>query len=213
MAEKINIILLQIIIDWGCLDGNVWSHQVVWSGSFADCNRVLQLLHKDSNTTNSIQLRVEHFDLDLNFRDRFIALYRNYPLVVSMTIVSSSKTITIEDDDEGDTLICAICHETLSTEWETKQLPCSHLFHGSHIFSWFHYELSILECPLCNSGFRVLVSKFIAPLSPYSMKIISSNIRTINILGKQRHFRDRLIKEKHSITLMQEIFYKKIIIL
>lgn len=39
------------------------SLQVVWSGSFPNCRHVLQLLENDSNATNSIELRVERFEV------------------------------------------------------------------------------------------------------------------------------------------------------
>ena len=36
MMENINIVLVQTILNWSCLDGNVGSQQIVWAGRFAD---------------------------------------------------------------------------------------------------------------------------------------------------------------------------------
>ena len=47
MAENENVVLVRIIFDWSREDGNVFSKQVVWSGSFADCRHVMQLLENE----------------------------------------------------------------------------------------------------------------------------------------------------------------------
>ena len=66
MAENMNIVLLRMIIDWSRPDGNVCSQQVVWSGTFPNYRRVLQLLENDDS--NCIEVRVDRFDLHPHFR-------------------------------------------------------------------------------------------------------------------------------------------------
>ena len=53
--------------------------KVVWSGSFREGHRVLQLLEEDS-----IQLRAEEFDLHVHLRERFIPLHRTYHVTAAM---------------------------------------------------------------------------------------------------------------------------------
>jgi len=48
MAENIDIVLMRTINDWSGPDGNVWSLQIEWSGSFLDSRRVLQLMELNS---------------------------------------------------------------------------------------------------------------------------------------------------------------------
>lgn len=155
MAENANIVLLRTIFDWSRPDGNVWSEQIVWSGSFADCHRVQQLLEDNSN---SIQLRGERFDVNPHLRGQYIARHPTHPIAAAIAAVASCSTVIISDefvsidDADGDSLLCAICQETLSVgEDEAKQLPCNHLFHWNCILKWFYLKL---ECPLCRNQFQ-----------------------------------------------------------
>lgn len=150
MAENANIVLLRVIFDWSHLNGNVSSHQIVWSGNFADCHRVLQLF--EDNFGDSIQLRGERFDLHPHLREQYLARHRSHPLAAAVAAIGSSPTVMVTDDGEGDRLLCAIFQETLSVgEDNAKQLPCNHLFHWNCILKWFYLKL---ECPLCRNQFQ-----------------------------------------------------------
>jgi hypothetical protein len=75
MTENIDTLLLRGIFDWSRPDGNVWSQQIVWSGSFADSQRLVQLMEVNSP---SIEVRIQHFDLHTHLRELFIARHANY---------------------------------------------------------------------------------------------------------------------------------------
>ena len=92
MAEDANVVLARTIIDWSRLDGSVWSQQIVWSGSFADCRRVLQLLEDNSN---SIQLRGDRFDLHRHLRKQYIARHDSCPTAAAMAAVESCRRVII----------------------------------------------------------------------------------------------------------------------
>lgn len=133
VVENVNTVLVRHIIDWSHLDDYVWSQQVVWSGSFLDCHRILQLLESDSRVTNSIEMRTKRFDLNLHLRQPYIVHRRNYPVVATIAVVDSFPTIVIpvgtgDGDGEVDISLCPVCQYMLFEHNETIRLPCNHRF-------------------------------------------------------------------------------------
>ena len=155
MAENMNIILQRTIIDWSRLDGNVWSQQIVWSGSFTDFHRILEPSEDNSNSLNLIIVIGQHFVLHPHLREQYIARHgTSHPTAAAIAAVDSSPKVIIQVEmmqTEGDRLICAICHDVLSNGEDAKQLPCNHLFHSNCLFNWFYVKL---ECPLCRYQFQ-----------------------------------------------------------
>ncbi|KAK1438946.1 hypothetical protein QVD17_04759 [Tagetes erecta] len=65
------------------------------------------------------------------------AIVDNLPLVV----------LKIEDAEEDDNVVCAVCKDEISTVEKVTQLPCKHHYHGECIIPW----LSIRNtCPVCR---------------------------------------------------------------
>nr|XP_043620325.1 E3 ubiquitin-protein ligase RNF126-like [Erigeron canadensis] len=64
---------------------------------------------------------------------------------------STVKSITITPaflaTDKTNILCCAICKEDFLTNDQTKQLPCTHLYHSQCILPWLSDHTS---CPLCR---------------------------------------------------------------
>ncbi|XP_039121378.1 probable E3 ubiquitin-protein ligase RHG1A [Dioscorea cayenensis subsp. rotundata] len=63
----------------------------------------------------------------------------------SHALLESLVTEVFRDDEEA--VSCMICLEEFVAGVEVKRLPCSHLFHGGCIDSWFVRKDS---CPLCR---------------------------------------------------------------
>jgi hypothetical protein len=155
MIENPNVVLLRTTVDWSREDGNVWSQRVVWTGSFTECQRLVQLFDEaNSNSPSSIQVRSEHFDLHLELRRQFIYLHHAHPMAATISAVESSPTVFISEEivgtDNREGFICAICHEPLPIGEPAKQLPCNHIFHDYCLFQWFYRRLM---CPLCRDEF------------------------------------------------------------
>jgi len=147
MVENPNIVLSRTIIDWSREDGNVWSHQTIWSGCFVECQRLVELF---DNTPSSIDFRTEQFSLHNQMSGQFTYRHHN-PVAASLSAVYSSPTILISEeqldtgDDEG--FLCSICRDRIPIGFPTKQLPCKHLFHGDCIAEWLLLQGT---CPLCR---------------------------------------------------------------
>ena len=148
----------RMIKDWNRPDGNVLSIQILWSGSFSDSERGLQLLH-DVNSSNAVQIICEQLSLHPQLREQYIARHGTNRVAGAYSALDSCQTVTISHelvatkggDGDGDGLLCAICHEMISIGKNAKQLPCSHLFHRRCIITWFHRQLS---CPLCRYEYQ-----------------------------------------------------------
>ena len=112
MAENRNLVLVRTIIDWSRPDGNVWSEQFVWSGSFADSERLVQLMEVDPP---SIEVRAQHFDLHPHLKEQFITLHDTHPIAAAISVIDSSPTVVISEEqigkDENEELLCAICRD------------------------------------------------------------------------------------------------------
>ena len=67
MVENKNIILLQAIFDWSWPNENVWSEKIVWSGSLANSQWLVEMMEIDSH---SIEVRNQHFDLHPQLREQ-----------------------------------------------------------------------------------------------------------------------------------------------
>ena len=52
-----------------------------------------------------------------------------------------------EENENGDGLMCSICHEMFSAGETAKQLPCKHLYHSMCIRLWVRRKNS---CPMCR---------------------------------------------------------------
>lgn len=156
MTENNDVVLVRNIIDWSRADGNVWSQQIVWSGSFSDSRRMLLLMEMDSP---SIQLRLEYSVLQSDLRDRYIELHGTFPFAAAISAVDSSPTVLISEnlvgkgggEDEG--LVCSICHDRFYVGQTAKQLRCTHIYHQICIYKWFYFRL---QCPLCREEFQQL---------------------------------------------------------
>jgi len=131
MAENVNVVLLRHIFDW---DRRVFSLQIVWSGCFAECDRLLQLMNNPE--CNSIQ---------------FISDFRPITNSRVQVILEDTPTVIVDHTIYGDGLLCAICTDPISIGKPAKQLPCNHLFHENCISTWFCRRLT---CPLCRRNFR-----------------------------------------------------------
>jgi hypothetical protein len=152
MTENIDTVLLRGIFDWSRPDGNVWSQQIVWNGSFADSQRLVQLMEVNSP---SIEVRTQHFDLHTHLRELFIARHASHPIAAAISAVESSPTVIISEEQvrkgENEGLMCAICHDMFSIGESVKQLRCSHFYHEQCMFQWFYLRL---QCPLCRDEFQ-----------------------------------------------------------
>jgi hypothetical protein len=115
MTENIDTLLLRGIFDWSRLDGNVWSQQIVWSGSFANSQWLVQLMEVNSP---SIEVRTQHFDIHIHLRELFIARHASHPITAAISAVESWPTIIISKEQvykgENEGLMCAICHDMFS---------------------------------------------------------------------------------------------------
>lgn len=153
MVQNLDVVLWRTIMDWSRQDGNVVSHQIIWSGSFADCERVVGLF----DTPSSVQFRIEDFDLHPQLSAQFISLHQTHPIAASLSAIYSAPTVIISEelldtgDDEG--FLCAICHDRIPTGFPTKQLPCKHIFHSQCecIAEWFYIQVT---CPLCRNAYQ-----------------------------------------------------------
>lgn len=129
MAENMNIILQRTIIGWSRLVGNVWSQQIVWSGSFTDFHGILEPSQDNSNNLNLIIFIGQHFFLHPHLREQYIACYgTSHPTAVAIAAVDSSPRVIIQVEMmqmEGDRLLCEICRDVLSNGEDAKQLPCN----------------------------------------------------------------------------------------
>ncbi|CAH9125117.1 unnamed protein product [Cuscuta epithymum] len=65
----------------------------------------------------------------------------------SISVVNSLPCVVIKDRDQLDSLVCAICKDSLVVGTVVNQLPCLHLYHPSCIFPWLS---SRNTCPLCR---------------------------------------------------------------
>jgi hypothetical protein len=61
-------------------------------------------------------------------------------------VVNDLPTVIISEDN-GDALLCVICHDPIPIGESAKQLPCSHLYHSHCILQWFRERLT---CPICR---------------------------------------------------------------
>jgi len=153
MIQDDNIVLFRNIVDWSRSDGDVLSQQIVWSGNFENCRRILQVLQENSDTCNSLTLLRESFHLHPELRAQYIMLHSIHPLVATIAAVNSCRNVYISQelqdtrDGDSDRLLCAICHEVLSTGEPATELRCNHIFHLRCISHWF---LRRLSCPLCR---------------------------------------------------------------
>ena len=152
MAENINIVLKRTIIDWSRQDGNVICAQIVWSGGFMECQRIVELIDQFNNNTRSIQIRTEDFSFHPQLRGQFISCHQTNPLVASIAAIDSSPKVTIDEglaeasDNDEKGFFCAICHDMIMLGCSATQLPCKHLFHPTCIITWF---IRKFNCPLC----------------------------------------------------------------
>ena len=154
MAGNINLVLLRIVMDWSRQDGGVESVQIAWSGCFADCNRVLEVMERNSPNSLPLEFRYESLELHPDLRDSYIASHRDNPFSLAVIVALALEpmlTISITDTGDGEEIFCAICQEILSENLSggeyAKRLHCNHVFHEDCIIEWF---LSSLSCPLCR---------------------------------------------------------------
>lgn len=148
MIQDDNIVLFRNIVDWSRSGGDVLSQQIVWSGNFENCRRILQVLQENSDTCNSLTLLWESFHLHPELRAQYIMLHSIHPLVATIAAVNSCRNGYISQelqdtrDGDSDRLLCAICHEVLSTGEPATELRCNHIFHLRCISHWFLRRLS-----------------------------------------------------------------------
>jgi hypothetical protein len=152
-----NVVLFRNIFDWSRSDGDVMSQQIVWRDNFEKCQRILQVLEENNDTTSPLKLVRESFHLHPDLREQHIIRHSNDPLVATMAAVGSSQNVYISQelagtgDGESDSLLCAICHDLLSTGQPATELRCNHLFHTRCIVYWFERQIS---CPLCRDELK-----------------------------------------------------------
>jgi len=136
MAENVNVVLLRHIFDY---NRGALSLQIVWSGGFADCDRLLQLLN--THTPGSIQFIRQSFNITAQLRPTAEEILEDMPTVIVDHAIYG----------DGEELLCAVCTDPISIGNPAKQLPCNHLFHENCISTWFRRKLT---CPLCRRNFR-----------------------------------------------------------
>lgn len=83
----------------------------------------------------------------------------------------------VEDNAEGDEVICAICYEKFGNGETAKQLQCNHLYHSHCILSWFSHNIS---CPTCRH--EPLSPQRWAALWRYSISLFLGTICTGSLI-------------------------------
>ena len=112
MAGNINLVLLRIVMDWSRQDGGVESVQIAWSGCFADCNRVLEVMEGNSPSNSlPLEFRYESLELHPDLRNSCIANHRDNPFSLAVIVALALEpmpTISITHIGDGEEIFCAI---------------------------------------------------------------------------------------------------------
>ena len=127
LIQDINAVLLRHVYDWSHPEGNVWCQHIVWSGNFADGERVLQLSEDNSNTP-SIRVIRESYCLYPQLREPYIRRHSTHPTAATIAAVESCRQVILSEklvsiidgknhvgtsDGKSHGLLCAICHEVI----------------------------------------------------------------------------------------------------
>lgn len=135
-----DIIVIRYILDFRQLENGVQhSTQIIWNSRFS-WREIMQ--HLQENTYN-FNFKPEIMTIALNYFAERVERSSPAQVVDGLPDVINR----VEDNAEGDEVICAICYEKFGNGETAKQLQCNHLYHSHCILSWFSHNIS---CPTCR---------------------------------------------------------------
>jgi len=132
-----DIIVIRYIMDFR--NGVHYSAQIIWNSRFS-WREIMQ--HLQENTYN-FNFPLEFISIAMNYRREEVASSSAAEVVDGLRDI----IILLEDNANGDEVMCVICHENFTNGESAKQLACNHLYHSHCLLQWFSRKFS---CPTCR---------------------------------------------------------------
>lgn len=117
----------------------------------------VQIIWNSRFSWREIKQYVEDYTYNFDFRTEIIfvtsgqeILNRNLSeeeRVNNISVAVDGLPSIIITSENGDEVVCPICHDPFSSTDPAKQLPCGHLYHSECILEWFCRKNS---CPTCR---------------------------------------------------------------